>query len=123
MGEPRRWSKEAERQWRGTFTRGNIEGAKKLHYMLRTQGAEAVAKAEKQRSLKRMEEGVRSSVQGAFDQVTDRMLSADRILVGPEGEGYTKAGVKERISYSNAGKVIEKFDGCGNLVSVETISY
>lgn len=119
----RHWTKDQERQWRSTFTRGNMEGAKKLHYELRTKGAEAVAKAEKDRALKKMEAGVRGQVGGIFNDIAERMMSEDRIMVGgPDGSGFP-VGVFERTFYYNNHKVIQHFDGNGNLTGEEKVEF
>lgn len=122
MAPERHWNKAAEKQWRSTFTRANMEGARKLHYELRHKGAEAVARAEKKRALAKMEQGVRSSVAGAFEAVTEQMLRPDMPFIGGDAIPCGRPN-GESIVYFNTYKVVRRFDEDGFLASEERIEF
>lgn len=111
------WSKDADRKWRASFTRENVEGARLLAHRLRHQSVESVVRAEKAahvaREAKEDMEARRIAREAVKDGIDKIQVSTDSDIVSIY---KAKAGTKTLTIYLRGKKIEQKFDEIGNLV-------
>jgi len=114
--------KDEQRGWRRTFTRDNREGAARLRQDLSRLGPEGVARAHKRAFLDNAASEALSQGSNLERLMNDSMGSP----VFDTGTVYVpkeRSGLKERTIYLSDHKVIQKFDGMGNIEDEQVISY
>lgn len=111
------WSKDADRKWRASFTRENVEGARLLAHRMRHQSVESIVRAEKAAHLAREAKEDMEARRIAREVAKDGM---DKIQVATDGEitgvYKAKAGTKTLTIYTASKKIEQKFDEIGNLI-------
>lgn len=111
------WSKDADRKWRASFTRENVEGARLLAHKMRHQTVEQIVRAEKAAHLEREAKDDMEARRVARWAAKD---GADKIQIAMDGDWAAtykaKAGTKSITIYRNGSKIEQRFDEIGNLV-------
>ena len=119
-----KWSKQADKKWRSTFTRDNKVGEALLRYRLRHETPEQIAKSNKAEHLAREDKEDKeyaANLKAAMKDATQHEIFVDGSTTKFHVE-HPRAGLKCRVTWTRTEKITEEFDLDGNVkVTVEKL--